>query len=177
MKNIILSITLVFAILTNAQNFNKENSIIEFLVGEKVEGYLNFHNAEYKFDEKDLKNSYFKIEIDPSTINTASNKRDKHLQKKTFFNVEMYPMIKFESTKVYKKKGLYYVDGKLNMKGIEKEISFEFKIKTDENDIKYLEGTYDFQRLDYQLGESYKKDGMVPYSVKTIIKFYYNSES
>lgn len=59
--------------------------------------------------------------IDPSSVDTGIEKLDAHLRNDDFFNVEVYPEIKFEGFEI--KDGI--AKGELTFLGITKEVSFE----------------------------------------------------
>jgi polyisoprenoid-binding protein YceI len=84
----------------------------------KIEGAL-------EFDAAAPEKSKVEIVIDATTIDTANEKRDKHLRSPDFFNTAQFPKLSFESTS-FKKIGdmRYQLTGKLTMLGETKEISF-----------------------------------------------------
>src|SRR5215210_3560641 len=53
-----------------------------------------------RLDENDNSRSSVQVEIDPSTIDTRDEKRDAHLKSADYFDVETYPTISFESSRV-----------------------------------------------------------------------------
>jgi len=55
-----------------------------------VKGSFAGMKGEIRFDEKDLANSSFKVNIDAATVNTENEKRDDHLRNEDFFDVEVY---------------------------------------------------------------------------------------
>ena len=63
--------------------------------------------------------------INPASINTGAEDRDKHLRSADFFDVEKYPEISFRSTRVAPAgaKDLYNVTGNFTMHGTTKEIT------------------------------------------------------
>jgi len=59
-----------------------------------------------------------------ASINTENEKRDGHLKSDDFFNAEKYPEIKFVGT-LSKAGGKYQLKGKLTMREVTKEVSFD----------------------------------------------------
>ena len=76
-----------------------------------------------KTDFSDIK---IVFNVDANSINTGAEKRDDDLRSDNFFNATMYPTLKFESTSFRKGKGNKYVlTGKLTIKDVTKEVSFD----------------------------------------------------
>lgn len=64
--------------------------------------------------------------IDPKTINTETEARDKHLQQDEFFDTEKFPKIEFKGGTLRKVSGKNYkLDGTLTIKGVTKPISLD----------------------------------------------------
>ncbi len=83
---------------------------------QKVTGNVNFDNE----------NTAIEIVMDVNSIYTGNEKRDKHLRSDEFFDVEKYPTIKFVSNNVVKTKEGYVANGKLTMRDVTKDVSFNF---------------------------------------------------
>jgi polyisoprenoid-binding protein YceI len=67
--------------------------------------------------------------IKAASIDTNESNRDAHLRSADFFDVEQYPEITFESTRVeHVEKGNYRVDGDLTMHGETRPVEFEVTI-------------------------------------------------
>jgi polyisoprenoid-binding protein YceI len=64
------------------------------------------------------------VEIDAASIDTRNERRDNHLRSADFFEVEKFPTLVFESTKVVKKgENELAVDGNLTMHGVTKPVT------------------------------------------------------
>jgi polyisoprenoid-binding protein YceI len=118
------------------------------------------------FDEKNLAQSGFDVSVDVKTINSGSALKDKHAKAEGFFNVEKYPIIRFQSAKIEKTNGGYQVNGALTIKETTKNISipFAFDNKGNEGNFK---GNFSINRSDYNLkkmgvGETIKIELVVP---------------
>ena len=77
-----------------------------------------------KFDPADPSKTNVEVEIDATSINTANERRDKHLRSADFFDVEKHPSIRFVSKRVEGSapSGLKLI-GDLTMHGVTKEIA------------------------------------------------------
>lgn len=90
-------------------------------------GRFNDISGTFKLDEENPENSSVEIEIDASSVDTASEKRDEHLRGPDFFNAKQFPVIRFESTSVEKTGGgTYEISGNLTMHGKTRPLSFTF---------------------------------------------------
>jgi polyisoprenoid-binding protein YceI len=70
--------------------------------------------------------SSIEASVDVSTVNTGDPQRDAHLKSADFFDVEKYPTMTFNSTKVEKKAAdEYRVTGDLTLHGVTKPVTFE----------------------------------------------------
>ncbi|WP_109829471.1 YceI family protein [Reichenbachiella versicolor] len=180
MKYVFVIYLLTLTVFTsNAQSIVADQSYIEFKIGNmgmmSVSGTIEGMVGEAVFNEDNLASSYFNVAIDPSSIDTDNKKRDEHLQNEDFFNVSKYLEIEFKSkniSKVDTKK--YLVKGELTMVGVTQNVEIPFTASESE-DIKTLEGKFEVNRSDYQLGmKAYSGGFMVgktaQVSVKCVLK-------
>ena len=54
----------------------------------------------YSLDAHNTTNSFVKIELDASKVDTGNDRRNGHLRSPDFFNAKQYPKITFESTSI-----------------------------------------------------------------------------
>lgn len=66
----------------------------------KVDGRFDEFQGTVKFDPDNFADSSVEGTIQAASINTFNEKRDAHLRKPDFFDVEKYPTITFKSTRV-----------------------------------------------------------------------------
>lgn len=100
------------------------------------------------FLPNNLSQSKFEVCVDAASVDTDNKKRDAHLRKPDFFDVEKYPNICFSSSKITKNGTEYKVVGTLTLHGVSKEIEIPFSY-TDNT----LTGAFTLNRFDYKLGE------------------------
>lgn len=157
--NLLKSI-LVFALFSNVltleaqTKINTEKSNVTFelsnLKFNTVEGSFAGMKGEITFDKNDLSVCDFNVCIDASTVDTKNSKRDEHLRKEDFFDVEKYPTICFESKSVSKTDSGFSTKGELTMHGSTREVEIPFTF-----DGTTFKGQLTLNRLDYKIGESY----------------------
>lgn len=74
----------------------------------------------------DAASSNVSIMVDPASVNSNHEGRDKHLRSADYFNVKQFPEMKFQSTKITKGEGdAYTVVGDLSFHGVTKEVSMD----------------------------------------------------
>jgi polyisoprenoid-binding protein YceI len=79
-----------------------------------------------ELDEANPANSSANVEIDVNTVDTRDEKRDAHLRSADFFDVEQFPTITFQSTRVEpKSSGDFRVFGNLTIHGVTREVELE----------------------------------------------------
>lgn len=150
-RKLIIALLLFVVSATYAQEIDKKASVVNFQVSNMkvrtVAGSFTGMEGEVLFDTKKLNDSFFRVCIDASSVNTANEKRDDHLRNEDFFHVEVYPQICFASTSIVKTQEGYTTKGMLTMHGVEREESIDFVF-----DGKNLIGTMEVSRLDYKVG-------------------------
>jgi polyisoprenoid-binding protein YceI len=120
--------------------------------GLNVDGSFTGLESEIKFDPLKPENATIFASVNSKTINTGNDMRDDHLMKAEYFDIEKFPKIQLQSTKIEKTgpisfKGLF----KLTMKGISRDviIPFNFLRLPDKQEIK---GSFQLDRRDYNVG-------------------------
>jgi polyisoprenoid-binding protein YceI len=108
-------------------NIDKAHSGVHFTVRHmviaKVRGSFDRWQGVIELDEKNPAASKVSVRIDAASIDTREEKRDAHLRSADFFDVEKYPELTFESTKVAKlSDDRYQVTGALTIHDITKEV-------------------------------------------------------
>lgn len=94
----------------------------------KTRGKFNAFEGVLVADPKNLAKSSVSFTIQAVSIDTGNPARDNHLRSADFFEVEKYPTITFQSTKIEKKGRGYQATGNLTMHGVTRTIRFPFTI-------------------------------------------------
>ena len=72
--------------------------------------------------------------IDARSIDTREDQRDAHLRSADFFDVEKYPELRFESTRIYGTPDDFTIDGKLTIHGVTRDVSLAGAFEGRAND-------------------------------------------
>ncbi len=157
MKFINSLLTLLFILsLQNieAQTILTEKSTVNFsiknLAINTVKGSFGGMKGEINFDRENLSDASFNVCIDANSINTGITKRDEHLRKEDFFDVEKYPTICFTSTNIINSKMGYTARENLTLHGVTKEVTIPFTIKGST-----FVGNIEILRKDFGVGANY----------------------
>jgi polyisoprenoid-binding protein YceI len=120
------------AFAADAYDVDVAHSTIGFsarhMVVASTKGSFTDYVASFEVDSADFTTLKATANIEAKSINTADQKRDDHLRGPDFFEVEKYPEIRFDSTKVEKKGKDYVLSGNLTMKETTKEIAIPIAI-------------------------------------------------
>jgi polyisoprenoid-binding protein YceI len=123
----LISIMSASAIFAGTYTLDKPHSSVGFKVKHMMvsntKGNFTEFDGTFEYDEKSNTLKSLSGVVNTASINTDNEKRDKHLKSPDFFDAEKYPEIKFEMKKLVKDK-LY---GTLTMKGITKDIEFDYE--------------------------------------------------
>lgn len=96
---------------------------VRHLMISKVRGDFKIAKGTVVYDPENLAGSSIQAEIDATTLNTRDESRDAHVKSADFFNVEKYPSLSFESSKVESAgDGELKVTGGLTILGVTKEV-------------------------------------------------------
>jgi polyisoprenoid-binding protein YceI len=100
----------------------------------KVRGKFTDFTVNLTNDEKDITKSTVNVVIKATSVDTGIEGRDRHLRTADFFEVEKFPEITFQSSRIEKKGKQLIAHGTLTMHGIAKEIALPFTVTgVDEN--------------------------------------------
>ena len=113
--------------------------------------FILHHLSEFKtisFSPDDLTSSVFDVSIDASSINTGNNKRDEHLRKKDYFDINRYPQICIKSTEIMKTASGYKLIRVLTINGIVNEVEIPFSYSKNQ-----FSGNFKLNRFHYKIGE------------------------
>src|SRR5215471_7659644 len=111
-------------------DFDPVHSSINFwvrhLMVSKVHGRFEKWSATFEFDEQNPANSRVSVQIDAASIDTKEPQRDGHLKSPDFLEVEKYPNITFQSSKI---KALgdqrFQVEGDLTIHGVTRPVTLD----------------------------------------------------
>ena len=133
-------------------NFNIAHSGISFVNGKFIDytGDVITHGEE-------LDNVKIDFTVQVASINTNIEMRDNHLRSADFFEVETYPTMTFESTKILAtgKPDYYLLHGKLTIKDVTKDVIFDVYYggtsKTEEGEKIGIKAKTTLNRFDYNI--------------------------
>jgi polyisoprenoid-binding protein YceI len=110
-------------------NVDPVHSVAEFKVKHmmisNVKGQFTGVSGKLTLDEADITNSKIEASIEAASISTGEPDRDKHLRSADFFDVETFPTLSFQSTKVTRKgEDELAVEGNLSIHGVTRKAVF-----------------------------------------------------
>ena len=101
---------------------------INHLLINRVRGTFNDFTGTIIYDADDITKSSMSGVINAASIDTAHQKRDKDLRGESFFEVDKYPQITFETNRVEAGGDTPILHGILTMHGVSKEVAIPFRI-------------------------------------------------
>lgn len=99
------------------------------------------------FDANNLATSKFDVTVDASSINCGNGMKNSKAKGSQYFNVDVYPTIKYTSTKITKTATGYEASGTLTMHGVQKPVTIPFTFSNNT-----FTGSFSVNRLDYGVG-------------------------
>ncbi len=94
------------------------------------------------------------LTVDPASVETGNDKRDKHLRSEVFFHVDRYPKITFIGNKIIPQPvdNEFTVEGNLTIKDVTREIvvPVHYHGMTDEGNIKFT-GSKNINRREFNI--------------------------
>jgi len=110
-------------------NIDPAHSVAEFKVRHmmisNVKGQFSGIKGSLALDDADPTNSRVEVSIDAASVNTHDPQRDAHLKSADFFDVEKFPTISFESSRITRTDdGELKVTGDLTIHGVTRSVVF-----------------------------------------------------
>lgn len=133
-------------------NFDIAHSGISF-----VNGKFTDYTGEVTTYGEELDEATINFTVQIASINTNVEMRDNHLKSADFFDVETYPTMTFESTKILAtgKPDLYLLHGKLTIKDVTKDVIFDVHyggtVKSEEGEKIGIKATTVIDRFDFNI--------------------------
>lgn len=131
--------------------------VVRHLMISKVRGRFTRFDGQIELPPGSDLPAAINVAIDAPSIDTREEQRDAHLRSADFFEAEKYPKLTFESTRIDGTPDEFFVDGKLTIHGVTRDVtlkaSYEGKV-TDPwggNRVGYSAHTT-INRKDYGLG-------------------------
>ena len=127
-------------------------------------GRFNGPAGSFLFDESSPGNSSIEVRLNAKDVDTAVEKRDKHLKSPDFFDVGNHPVVSFKSTSVKKiSDNTYEVTGNLSLLGKSKSITVRANHTGSSKDpwgnfLRGFETSFVIKRSDY--GMDFMLDGV-----------------
>jgi polyisoprenoid-binding protein YceI len=105
-------------------------------VASKLSGTFSDVTGSIRIDRVNLTNSSVEAKISLFSVNTSLAKRDEHIKKEEYLDVDRFADMQFVSTKVIASKNANegVITGKLTLHGVTKELTFPFKVLGFAND-------------------------------------------
>ena len=111
---------------TSTWSIDPTHTTVEFsvkhLMISTVRGHFGAVTGTIVLDEQNPLASSVTAEIDATSISTRTEQRDAHLRSPDFFDVEKYPTIRFESTRVQRDGDHFDVYGNLTIRDVTREV-------------------------------------------------------
>jgi polyisoprenoid-binding protein YceI len=106
---------------------------VAHLVISTVEGRFNKFDGVLTLD-KNLSKSKVEAHVQVASVDTTDGERDKHLKSPDFFDAEKFPQMTFVSSAISGTPSKLKVKGKLTIKGVTKDVTFDSKLSNEITD-------------------------------------------
>lgn len=157
-KLLYIVILCLFSVCDYAQNYLpvERASSVKFYIsnyGISTEGSFSGIRGDLFFNPSKIESSSFEISVDAASIFTKNRSRDTHLKTRDYFYVEKYPTIYLISKSITRtgQEGLYWFLGNLIIKGVTKEVKFEFSAIPERSGYLF-KGDFIINRRDFLVG-------------------------
>jgi polyisoprenoid-binding protein YceI len=114
------------------------HTLVEFsakhLMITTVKGRITDVEGTIVMDEKNPRNSSVEATLKAVSIDTRTEQRDQHLRSADFLNAELFPEIKFRSTKVEGDKDSFKLTGDLTIRDVTRPITLDIRFEGQQTD-------------------------------------------
>src|SRR5579863_4034706 len=108
--------------------------IVRHLMITKVRGRFTAFDGAIELEAGSEVPTSLHVTIEAGSIDTREEQRDTHLRSADFFDVEKFPTLRFESTRVQGTPEEFSVDGKLTIRGVTRDVSLRGSFEGRAND-------------------------------------------
>ncbi|MBV8344686.1 MAG: YceI family protein [Candidatus Eremiobacteraeota bacterium] len=108
--------------------------VVRHLMITKVRGRFTAFDGAVELEPGSDLPAAIRASIDARSIDTREEQRDAHLRSADFFDVERFPTLTFESTRIYGTPDDFVVDGKLTIHGVARDVSLRGNFEGRAND-------------------------------------------
>ena len=114
------------------------HTLVEFsakhLMITTVKGRITDVEGTIVMDEKNPRNSSVEATLKAVSIDTRTEQRDQHLRSADFLNAELFPEIKFRSTKIEGDKDSFKMTGDLTIRDVTRPITLDIRFEGQQTD-------------------------------------------
>ena len=114
------------------------HTLVEFsakhLMITTVKGRMTDVEGTIVMDEKDPRNSSVEATLKAVSIDTRTEQRDQHLRSADFLNAELFPEIKFRSTRIEGDKDSFKLTGDLTIRDVTRPITLDIRFEGQQTD-------------------------------------------
>jgi len=114
------------------------HTLVEFsakhLMITTVKGRITDVEGTIVMDEKNPRNSSVEATLKAVSIDTRTEQRDQHLRSADFLNAELFPEIKFRSTKIEGDKDSFKLTGDLTIRDVTRPITLDIHFEGQQTD-------------------------------------------
>jgi polyisoprenoid-binding protein YceI len=118
----------------------------------EVSGIFKELTGTINFDGSALSTSKFELKIKVETISTGNGMMNSHAKGEEWFNSEKYPYITFVSNKIEKTGTGYNAIGKIEIKGVKKDITIPFTCAQKGSKATFI-AKFNVDRTDFGVGK------------------------
>ena len=114
------------------------HTLVEFsakhLMITTVKGRITDVEGTIVMDEKNPRNSSVEATLKAVSIDTRTEQRDQHLRSADFLNAELFPEIKFRSTRIEGDKDSFKLTGDLTIRDVTRPITLDIRFEGQQTD-------------------------------------------
>lgn len=126
---------------------------IDHALGATAEGKFSELSCTMLFAPKALDKSSMEATVASHTFYTGNATRDRNIKDEKYLNVAKFPTISMKSTKFVANETGYLGTFDLQIKGLTKKVTLPFTF-TENGDKAVFQGSFNVNRLDFNVGES-----------------------
>lgn len=116
-----------------------------------VRGTFDSLDADLSFDPEHPETGSLAATVDPATIRTGIELRDRHLRGRDYFHVEKYGAIELRSVRIRRARVGYAGTFRLRIRDVEREVEIPFRFEALDSTAR-LSGSLTLDRLEYGIG-------------------------